>query len=337
MVVQQVQHGQQRWGWSERHVIRALALPRANVLRWTRRWQNGEQPLCTPASPRPMSGALWAAITALPHGSCRSAGAPALWQTCRATLSRRNFGELVRHSRQTWQQHWQRLHWRRVGAVWAMDPAEYQGQTWNLVSDLASRFRFAVNLSVHLPAEQVAEDLKTLFRRYGAPLFLKRDNGSNLVNAPVDAVLAQYGVIALNSPPHYPRYNGAIEYGQRELKAWLTRLAAWPLPLQAAVMTAQTWINVRVRRCLDGASAQDVFLQGNRMFQAEYTVERRKEVKSWIEQYARTILINMRNSSRRTHDAAWRQAAELWLLEHGFLEVLQPKKCYPFFKVNGLK
>ena len=70
-----------------------------------------------------------------------------------------------------------------------MDPAEYAGQTWNLVSDLASRFRFAVRLSVHLPAEQVAADLKALFLRHGAPLFLKRDNGSNLVNAAVDAVL----------------------------------------------------------------------------------------------------------------------------------------------------
>jgi hypothetical protein len=72
-----------------------------------------------------------------------------------------------------------------------------------------------------LPAEQVVSDLTVLFQRYGAPLFLKRDNGSNLVNAPVDEVLAQHGVIPLTSPPYYPRYNGAIEYAQRELKTWL--------------------------------------------------------------------------------------------------------------------
>jgi transposase InsO family protein len=164
---------------------------------------------------------------------------PALWQTCRARLSRRRFNALVRQSREAWQQHWQLLHWRRVGAVWAMDPAEYAGQTWNLVSDLASRFRFTVRLSVHLPAEQVAADLKALFERHGAPLFLKRDNGSNLVNAAVDAVLAEFGVIPLNSPRYYPRYNGAIENGQRELKTWLIRLEAWALPLSLAVRTAQ--------------------------------------------------------------------------------------------------
>ena len=218
-----------------------------------------------------------------------------------------------------------------------MDPAEDQGQTWNLVSDLASRFRFAVHLSIHLPAEQVGADLKALFQRYGAPLFLKRDNGSNLVNAAVDAVLAEFGVIPLNSPRYYPRYNSAIEYGQRELKAWLVQLAAWPLSLQASVTTAQTWINVRARRCLDGRSAQDVFLQGNRVFQAEYPLERRPVVKSWIEHGTHTILNSMQKGGRRAHDAAWRQAAEMWLLERDFLEVLQPKKCYPIFDAHGLK
>lgn len=337
MVLEQVQQGQQRWGWSERHAIRALALPRASVLRWARRVQNGEQPLRTPAPQQPVTRALWVALTALRHGVCRSAGAPTLWPAYRAMLSRRNFNELVRQSRHAWQQHWQRLHWRQVGAVWAMDPAEYEGQMWNLVSDLASRFRFAVHLRVHLPAEQVATDLKALFERYGAPLFLKRDNGSNLVNAPVDETLAQYGVIPLTSPPYYPRYNGAIEYAQRELKTWLAWLTTWPLTLPTAVATAQRWINVRARQCLQGASAQEVFLQGNRLFQAQYTLERRQEVKSWIEECTQTILNNMRVDSRRAHDAAWRQAAERWLLEHDFLEVLQPKKCYPILYENGLK
>ena len=153
----------------------------------------------------------------------------------------------------------------------------------------------------------------------------------------MDAVLAEFGVIPLNSPRYYPRYNGAIEYGQRELKAWFTKLASWRLPLQTVVTTAQTWINLRVCRCLDGNNAQEVFLQGNRVFPAEYTMERRKEIKSWIEDCTQTIVINMRDGSQHAYDAAWRQAVEVWLLEHGFLEVLQPKKCYPIFEANGLK
>ena len=44
--------------------------------------------------------------------------------------------------------------------------------------------------------------LAKLFRRHGAPLFLKRDNGSPLNHAAVNAVLAEFGVIPLNSPAH---------------------------------------------------------------------------------------------------------------------------------------
>jgi len=69
----------------------------------------------------------------------------------------------------------------------------------------------------------VAEHLEKLFRRHGPPLFLKRDNGSPLNAAEVDAVLADYGVIPLNSPAYYPRYNGAMEKSIRDFKAALAK------------------------------------------------------------------------------------------------------------------
>ena len=60
--------------------------------------------------------------------------------------------------------------------------------------------------------------LDELFTQFGPPLVLKRDNGSNLNSAAVNAVLSRWLVIPLNSPPHYPPYNGGIERSQRELK-----------------------------------------------------------------------------------------------------------------------
>ena len=45
------------------------------------------------------------------------------------------------------------------------------------------------------------------------PLVLKSDNGPAFVSAEVRAVLAERGVVALYSPPYWPRYNGAIEAG----------------------------------------------------------------------------------------------------------------------------
>jgi hypothetical protein len=58
--------------------------------------------------------------------------------------------------------------------------------------------------------------LEQLFLHDGPPLVLKRDNGSNLNHQAVDEVLARYLVIPLNSPPHYPPYNGAMECAVRD-------------------------------------------------------------------------------------------------------------------------
>jgi hypothetical protein len=50
-----------------------------------------------------------------------------------------------------------RLRWRHAGAVWATNPAEHPGPTWNLDSDLAKRFRLTVRFSMQLSVEQVTE------------------------------------------------------------------------------------------------------------------------------------------------------------------------------------
>ena len=67
--------------------------------------------------------------------------------------------------------------------------------------------------------------LGTLFRRIGAPLVLKSDNGSCFVAPAFRTLLARYGVIHLRSPRAWPQYNGACEAGIALLKA-LTDTAA---------------------------------------------------------------------------------------------------------------
>jgi hypothetical protein len=76
------------------------------------------------------------------------------------------------------------------------------------------------SLACHqLAGGSIAAHLEKLFREHGAPLFLKRDNGSPFNCHEVDAVLARFGVLPLNNPPYYPRYNGAEEKGIRDFKA----------------------------------------------------------------------------------------------------------------------
>ncbi|HUI05919.1 MAG TPA: transposase family protein [Verrucomicrobiae bacterium] len=134
-------------------------------------------------------------------------------------------GEILRE-RQAEQR---RIHWQIPGAVWSMDPTELtlpcddQCRKLRLlpVMDLASRYKFAPWAGEHLTGEQVAAHLDELFRRHGPPLVLKRDNGSNLNDEAVNELLSRWLVIPLNSPPHYPPYNGGMERAQRELKTAL--------------------------------------------------------------------------------------------------------------------
>ena len=171
--------------------------------------------------------------------------------------------------------------------------------------------------------------LRSLFDRYGAPLVLKRDNGSNLVHAMVDGLLDEYGVLALTSPPYYPRYNGAIEYAQYEIKATIDVLTLTGTPLSTALATAPVLLNTQPLPCLDGQTASQTFLTTPHLFQQDFTLERRKEVKHWIQDHATTILEHMPKGGRRAPDTAWRQALETWMLDNGLMQVVQPRTMSP--------
>jgi hypothetical protein len=105
--------------------------------------------------------------------------------------------------------------------------------------------------------------LESLFRQHGAPLFLKRDNGSPFNCQPVDEVMARFGVLPLNNPPHFPRYNGAQEKSIRDLKTALYQrmqcAANVPKDFALAVEVTTHDLNHRSRRCLKGLTACAVF------------------------------------------------------------------------------
>lgn len=336
-MVQILQTLQERNGWSLRRATQAVGLARSSVLRWTRRLRQGHeaiQPACRKV-PLENPAALDDAIGKLHHGVHRSRGAPALWRLWQEVISRRDFDRRVR-ARRMQQQREQRdsLHhivWPQPGTVWAMDPAQYGRLRWNLVGDLASRFRFELLVAMELPACRIAQQLRELFDRYGAPIVLKRDNGSNLVNTIVNGLLEEYGVLSLTSPPHYPRYNGAIEYAQHEIKTAVDVLTLAGAPLPAALVTAPALINTKPRPCLNGHTASHAFLNAHRAFQQNFTLQRRKEAKHWIQDHTQSIVDRMSKVGRHAYDAAWRQAMESWMLGNGLMQVIRPGKVSPVF------
>jgi len=332
-----MQQLQQRTRRSFRRLVTAVGMPRSSFMRWAQRLRRG-LPAISRGATRDFQSlekaqperavALRADVAALRHGPRRSQGTGALYERVRPFLSRRAFNLMVSQHRQELarqkRKELTRIVWNVPGAGWATDPGQIAKRCWNLVSDMASRFRFDIALAVELPAQAIAAQLVGLFERYGAPLFLKRDNGPNLIAQAVDEVLDAFGVIALNSPKYYPRYNGAIERAQRELKDCAARLAGQGLDLDAALAIAPTVLDATPRPCLGDRTAAEVFFGTHTAFQAQFTPQVRKETKNSIEDHAERIRVRMKSSGKRASDAAWRQAVQEVLIERGLISVVPP-------------
>jgi transposase InsO family protein len=157
---------------------------------------------------------------------------------------RRRYGRVLR---QRYHETIQVLHWQNPGRVWAMDfaePAELGGTACLppvdglyayllAVRDLASGYVLAWLPLPDLTASTLLPVLQQLFARQGPPLVLKMDNGSAFRADETKDFLAQAGVIPLFSPPHWPRYNGAIEAGIGSLKTRSDRHAVSQARAQA--------------------------------------------------------------------------------------------------------
>ena len=154
-------------------------------------------------------------------------GVPTLHE-CFPTMARAELEDLVKRYRRVWRrrncQALRVLHWQEPGTVWAMDFAEAPAPIDGLyrcllaVRDLASAQQL-LWLPVTAPtAAQAVPALASLVALYGAPLVMKSDNGSAFGAEEVRAFLHQAGAKMLFSPPHWPRYNGAVEAGIGSLK-----------------------------------------------------------------------------------------------------------------------
>jgi transposase InsO family protein len=119
---------------------------------------------------------------------------------------------------------WRTLHWLKPGTAWAIDhctpPAPVEGTFSQILSvrDLAAQAQLAWTPVPDGSALHVRFVLETLIAEHGAPLLLKKDNGSALNDAGVNRLLAQNGIIGLLSPPATPSYNGGCEAGNGSLR-----------------------------------------------------------------------------------------------------------------------
>jgi len=227
-----------------------------------------------------------------------------------------------------------RIRWLAPGAVWAMDDTGTcrKGKIHH-VRDAASRYDLTLLPAASLPGKEVARNLKELIDRHGPPLVAKRDNGSNLNDWSVNEVLERYGIIPLNSPPYYPRYNGQIERGQREvgeeLDAFPTKVPiVSPQGKERLAQVKETLVSRR-RPCLDGRTAEEVFQSGQcRM--SWYNQDRRQAALRQIRRMSAEIVEREGLRTKRARAAAWRRAVETWLLQEGIIAIEKGKSVTPF-------
>ena len=94
------------------------------------------------------------------------------------------------------------------------------------------------------PVIRTIEVLVELFEEHGAPLVIKSDNGGAFRAADMRAMLREYLVLPLYSPPRTPSYNGACESGIGVIKRVATDLCAARDPLASLEAFLQAAVEI---------------------------------------------------------------------------------------------
>jgi transposase InsO family protein len=334
--------------WPYQRLCEYLVLPYASFRRWKHRIDRGQPAIFKPGPQKvaPLElEELRVHLCRLQHGRQRSRGVGRLYQHYQDQISRRDLQALTETVHREWAQQRQaelrHITWQVPGLVWSLDDAElarfsHHQLHLHQVQDLASRYKFTPLVGDRALGETVAVHLEQLFLRYGPPLVLKRDNGSNLNHQTVDAVLMQYLVIPLNSPPHYPPYNGGMERAVRELKTPLVEkiLASGPLPESQVQVWAELLaheLNHHSRACLHGQVACKVFYDAKPALRV-YTLRKRKETFDWISKLTTTLIQVLAVHTQSQAQTARRLAVETWLQKNGVITITQNKTVLPVFR-----
>ena len=322
-------------GSGYRELCSRAGLDYSCFMRWRRRSIGGEEPVHRPGPSKvePVDMKLLVRqVLAMNHHAKRTDGTGELYERHRHEISRRDLNGLVRKERDRKKQErtdrQYHIAWHVPRLVWAMDDTlyrpdrQYPAARMHNVQDLGSRFKFGPLVGLK-PATgpDVAAHLAELVDRYGPPLFLKRDNGGNLNHREVDDLLEDMIIIPLNSPCHYPQYNGSMERCQKDVKAILARHVKKPdafLALQAEMDIHE--LNHTLRADLK-QTPWGLFESGVD-YARSFTRRKRREVYDNIQN--KTLeLIDARGYKT---DVAWRRAVREWLTAHRFITVTRGGK-----------
>jgi len=328
-ILKQLDLGRREFSWRE---LCYGLVPCATVLRWRTRALAGAA-VVEKAGPKKKESIELASvkekIQQLEHGPRRTAGTTALYAELSDSISRRRFQELVAEERQSRLESMKRIQWLLPGTAWSLDTTEYGLEKIKItpLRDLASKYQLPIPLvQPQQDGTRIALYLDLMFKKEGAPMFLKRDLGSPLNCQAVDEVLERHWVLPLNSPAHYPKYNGSIERNMRDLQEALDqrRLNALQVPMSVEVELATHQLNHRRLRSLHHRTPCQVYHDPARRLRL-HGASRQRIFREVFEQFWHYVeCMSVRN--RHTLNAAWRLVVETWLRRQGWISVTAKSK-----------
>jgi len=230
------------------------------------------------------------------------------------------------------------LSWSESMVCWGMDDTHIftneQGQKmWvHNIKDLGSQYILPPVTGKLMTGKQVADNLRSLFDVFGAPLLLKRDNGSNLCATEVNEVLKKYKVIALNSPPYYSPYNGSIEQANLLIKTRIKVLSEkyerplneQTLPLLAALAAHEE--NAQRKRSIGRRTPSFTFFKNHKR---RINNKTREEVIAHIEEMKKSLRGNRTALNKREEKRINRKAVEAVLEQRGYINVVENNRVSP--------
>jgi hypothetical protein len=335
-IVNRIDFAKQRTGLSYRDLCRAMDVSHRKFKRWRRRKESGLPLLQAPGPSKtgPFDPAVLAGeLASLSHGVHRTLGIGRLYVKYGQSLSRREIAcmavELRAELNDIHRRNLLRVEWLAPGVVWAIDGTEYTDASENrqvlTMRDLCSKYLFRPMVTAWTPcSEEVGGHVATLCEVNESPLFLKMDNGSNLIGQPVMKTLAENRTIPLISPPEYPQYNGSLEKAQGDIKEAIRKslplgrnVSLEEFELHAALAAHD--LNHRAKEILKGKNPCQVFHDTNRRIR--FTEPERMVVYDWINQTQNGILKEAQDFSKRAVATARRKAIEAWLLKNNVIRL----------------
>jgi transposase InsO family protein len=178
--------------------------------------------------------------------------------------------------------------------------------------------RYKTNWRLAHRAAQVSDVLGYLreaFKQHGAPLVLKHDGDSIFHDADVKALLDEYCVVELTSPPGYPPFNGKKERSMRDIKSYerALRQNRMGTSLQERIVLSMWDLNEeRPRPVLGGRTAREVFKTRH------VSLPSRRRFKMHVETIA--LELASQAGSRKEVENARRKAVIAVLSQYGLIK-----------------